>query len=81
MRQRIDQLAVPQVRGDPSGGRVGVAEVPELLERGHLAADGGGRDVQAVAFGDGFAAHRLPRPDELLDDGVQDRGLARPERF
>src|SRR5439155_22313587 len=62
-----------------AGRGVGVGQVPELFERRHLVADGGGRDYQGVVVGDGLAADRLPGPDVLLDDRLEDRQLPRTE--
>jgi hypothetical protein len=50
-----------------------VREIGELLERGHLVADGGARHTETRVFGDRFAAHRLAGAHVLLDHGVQHR--------
>src|SRR5207249_7536588 len=70
---------VSRVCRDPPGRRMRVAQEPELLERGHLVTDRGARHAQAGALGDRLRADRLTRSNVLLDDGVQDGGLALPE--
>src|SRR5581483_10669812 len=78
-RKRVDIPAVPQIGRDPAGRGVGMGEVAELLERGHLVADRRGRDPQAGALGNRLAADRLARPDEILHDRAEHRRLPRTE--
>src|SRR6185503_17780351 len=74
--QRVDVVPVADVGGDAAGAGVRVGEVAELLERGHLVADRGAGHADARPLRDRLTPDRLPGADVLLDDRVQDRGLA-----
>ena len=75
-RQLVDEQPVALVGGDASGAGVGVGDVPLLLERRHVVADGGRAHAQAVPLGERLGAHRLGRGHEVLDDRPEDLELA-----
>jgi hypothetical protein len=71
-RKRVDEPAVTEVGGDAAGRGVRVGEIPHLLERGQVVADGRAGDAEAVALGDGLAPDRLTGSDVLLHDCPED---------
>ncbi len=75
-REMVDEEPVALVGRDAPGARVRLDQVPLALERHHLGADGGGRDLHAGRGGHVRRAHRLGRPDVLAHDGLQNGGPA-----
>ena len=67
----VDEEAVALVGGDAPGAGVRLGDQPLLLERGHVVADRGGRDTQAVPLDEGLAADRLAGGDVVLDDRAE----------
>src|SRR5581483_9983355 len=74
--QVVDEVAVPRVGRHPPRRGVGVGDVALPLEDGHLVADGGAGDAQPRLAGDRAGAHRLAGLDVLLDERLEDGGLA-----
>jgi len=71
--EHFDVVAVATVRGDTSGGGVGVGDVTVLFEAGEFIADGGGGDVEAVTADQRARTHRDGRLDVFTDHESQDR--------
>ena len=72
----VDEVPVALVGGDPPGRGVGMGDVPLPLEDGHLVADGGAGHPEPRAAGDRVGPDRLAGLDVLLDQGLEDGGLA-----
>ena len=75
-REVVDEEAISAVGGHAAGRRVGLAQIAVALEHRHLVADGGARHAEAAFPCDGLRANGLGRLDVLLDDRLEDRGLA-----
>ena len=67
----VDEQAVALVGGDAPGRGVRLRDEAFVLERGHVVADGGRRDVQVVTVDQRPRADRLVGGDVVLDDGAQ----------
>ncbi len=78
-REVVDEEPVALVGRDTPGARVRLDQVPVALERHHLGADGGRRDLHPGGGGDVRRADRLGSPDVLAHDRLQDGGTARVE--
>lgn len=74
--QMIDEEPVTLVGGHTTRRSMGLREVTLLFEHRHLVANGGRRHVDLVGLGDVRRTDGLTRPDVLLHDCSQDRGLA-----
>ena len=68
----LDVEAVGRIGGHAAGGRVGPRDVAELLELGHVVADRGGADAEAVALGDLLGRHGNRRLDVVPDDELEE---------
>ena len=75
-RQPVDEQPVSLVGRDPSGARVRLGDEPLLLEHGHVVADRGRGDVEAVPVDQRLRSHRLGGGHVVLDDRAEHRQLA-----
>src|SRR5699024_4809858 len=69
---RVDEVPVPLLRGDPAGARVRLDDEALRLEHRHVVADGRTRHPQGVPVDQRLRAHRLVGGDVVGDDRTQD---------
>ena len=74
--QPVDEQPVALVGRDPAGAGVRLGDEPLLLQRGHVVADRGRRDAEAVPLDEGLGADRLLGGDVVLDDRAEHGELA-----
>jgi hypothetical protein len=74
--QAVDEQPVALVRRHPAGAGVGLVDEALLLQRCHVVAHGGRRDIEPVPLDQRPRADRLLGGDVVLDDRAQDGELA-----
>jgi hypothetical protein len=69
--ERLDVVAIAEVRRHAAGRGVGVGQQTERFEVGHGAPNGGRADLQAIAADEGLGADRDGGQGVVLDHGPE----------